>query len=81
MMSMELIRDMLAWCTVINLGILIVWFLFFSLAQNWIYALHNRWFKLTIEQFNVIHYAGMALFKIGILLFNLVPYLALRIVG
>jgi hypothetical protein len=27
-----------------------------------------------------LHYAGMALYKIGILLFNLVPYIALRIV-
>jgi len=28
-----------------------------------------------------LHSAGMALYKIGILLFNLVPYIALRIVG
>ena len=27
------------------------------------------------------HYAGMAVYKIGIRRFNLVPYLALRIVG
>lgn len=81
MMSMELIRDMLAWCAVINLGLLIGWFLFFSLAHNWMYSLHQKWFQLTVEQFDTIHYVGMALFKIGILLFNLVPYLALRIVG
>ena len=32
-------------------------------------------------QFDALHYAGIALYKIGILLFNLVPYIALRIVG
>jgi hypothetical protein len=35
---------------------------------------------LSIEKFDAIHYAGMAYFKIGIFLFHLVPYLALRIV-
>ena len=45
------------------------------------YRLHSRWFRLSVEQFDVLHYAGMARDKIGILLFNLVPYIALRIVG
>ena len=42
---------------------------------------YGRWFHLSVEQFDVMHYAGMALFKIGILLFHLVPYIALQIVG
>ena len=36
---------------------------------------------MSAEQFDAIHYAGMAMYKIGILLVNLVPYVALRIVG
>jgi hypothetical protein len=42
---------------------------------------YGRWLHLSVEQFDALHYAGMALFKIGILLFNLVPYIALQIVG
>ena len=80
-MTLEQIRDMLAWCTVINLGLLIWWFLFIALAHDWTHRYHNKWFKLSVEAFDSMHYAGMGLFKIGILLFNLVPYLALRIVG
>jgi hypothetical protein len=34
-----------------------------------------------VEQFGAINFAGIALYKLGILLFNLVPYVALRIVG
>ena len=45
------------------------------------HGLHSRWFYLSREQFDALHYAGMALYKIGILLFNLVPYIALHIVG
>ena len=79
-MTIEVIRGVLAWSAVINLGLLLWWFLFFSLAHDWTYRFHGKWFKLTIEQFDALHYGGMAVFKLGILLFNLVPYLALRIV-
>lgn len=80
-MTLETVRAVLAWCTVINLGLFIWWFLFFALAHDWMYRLHGRWFKITVEKFDSLHYAGMALFKMAILLFNLVPYLAMRIVG
>lgn len=79
-MTFELLRDALGWCTLINFGLLILWFLFVTLAHGWTYRLHRRWFKLSEEAFDAIHYAGMGLFKIGVLLLNLVPYLALRIV-
>ena len=80
-MTLETVRAVLAWCTVINLGLFIWWFLFFALAHDWMYRLHGRGFKITVEKFDSLHYAGMALFKMAILLFNLVPYLAMRIVG
>ena len=80
-MTMEIVRDTLAWCAVINLGLLLWWFLFLTVAHDWTYRLHGKWFKMSRENFDAIHYGGMAAFKLGILLFNLVPYLALRIVG
>jgi hypothetical protein len=45
------------------------------------HEIHGRWFHLSREQFDALHYAGMSVFKIGILLFNLVPLVALSIVG
>ena len=80
-MGIELTRNFLLWCTIINYGILLLWFLFFALAHDWIYGFHSRWFRLSREQFDAIHYAGMAVFKIGIILFNLVPFVVLWIVS
>lgn len=80
-MSLDLARDILLWCTVINYAVLVLWFLVFRSAHGWMYRLHGRWFRLSPEQFDAIHYGAMALYKIGILLLNLVPYLALRIVA
>ena len=81
LMSIVIVRKVLLWCAIINYSVLIVWFLFFMLAHGWMYSFHGRWFHLSVEQLDALHYAGMALYKIGILLFNLVPYIALRIVG
>jgi hypothetical protein len=80
-MTLELIRATLAWSTLLNFVVLLSWFLLFVLARDWMYRLHSRWFRLSEETFAALHYGGMGLFKLGILLFNLMPYLALRIIG
>ena len=80
-MSLEVLRHFLLWCTIINYVILLVWFLLFTLARDAFHRLHGRWFRLSGEQFDALHYAGMSVFKIGIMLFNLVPFIVLCIVG
>ena len=73
--------NFLLWCTILNYAILFLWFIAFCLAHDWMFKLHGRWFRLTTTQFDVIHYGGMAAYKIGILLLNLAPYIALNIVA
>lgn len=80
-MSIEIVREILLWCAIINYAVLLCWFLCFILAHDWIQRFHGRWFRMSVEQFDAVHYAGMAIYKIGILLLNLVPYLALLIIG
>lgn len=80
-MTLQFASNFLLWCTVLNYAVLLVWFVAFMLAHGWMRRLHGRWFRLSEECFDGIHYAGMAVYKIGILLFNLVPYVALRILA
>lgn len=80
-MGIETLKQFLLWCLAINYAILLVWFLAFSLARTWVFELHGRWFRLDEERFDAIHYAGMALYKVGIFLFNLTPYVALLIMS
>jgi len=80
-MNMRMVEEFLLWCGVINYGMLLVWFLFFTRAHAWLYRITGRWFRLSVEQFDALNYIGIAIFKIGIILCNLVPYVALRIVG
>jgi hypothetical protein len=71
--EIEIVRNGLVWCAVTNYGILLVWFLFFTLGHDWMYQFHGRWFHFSVEQFDMLHYAGMSIFKIGIILFESGP--------
>ena len=51
------------------------------MGRDWTYGFHGKWFRLSAEDFDRVHYRGMLTFKLGIFLFNLVPYPALRIAG
>ena len=74
------IREILLWSLVVNYGILIIWFAAFRFAHDPLYRIHSRWFKLSAETFDAIHYAGMAIYKVGVLLLNLAPFIALHII-
>ena len=76
-MNVEFLKGFLLWCLIVNYGILILWFVVFVFARTWLFKLHTRWFRLAPESFDVVHYGGMAIYKIGVLLFNLAPFAAL----
>lgn len=79
-MSVEIITKVLAWCTTINLALLILGAILFRISRGWIFRIHGRWYNLSNDQFNAINYGAIAFYKILFLVFNLIPYLALRIV-
>lgn len=80
-METTLARDFFLWCAIINYGILMCWFFCFVVAHDWMLRWHCRWFRMSTEQIYVVHYGGMAVYKIVVLLFNLVPYVALLIMA
>ena len=79
-MSIELMKSFLLWCLLANYGVLLIWFAVLVSARGWLFRMHTRWFKLAPETFDVVHYSAMAVYKIGILLFNLTPLLALCLI-
>lgn len=78
-MTVEFFAEVLLWSAAINYGVLVVWFAMFTLVHDWMHRLHGRWFRLSVERFDALHYAALAFYKLCIILFNLVPYIALRI--
>ena len=80
-MEINTVRAFFMWCTIINGGLLVLSFLICACAGDWVYRMHSRWFAISREAFNVAIYSLIGLFKILVLALNLVPYLALLIVG
>jgi hypothetical protein len=80
-MSIELLTQFLGWCAVLNIALLMWWVFFMTFAHDWVYKWHSKWFYLEQQRFDAIHYAGIAFYKLSIILFNIAPYLALRIIA
>ncbi|MBI84271.1 MAG: hypothetical protein CMJ81_13805 [Planctomycetaceae bacterium] len=77
--TIDNLRTLLGWCTIINVAVMLAWFLVFIFARNFVLKMHTRWFKISDERFDEIHYTMMGHYKLAVFLFNLVPYLVLRL--
>ncbi len=79
-MAFEIIREVLGWCAVMNVGFLLCWWFIVKQAHDFVYGTHGGLFKLSEERVSEIHYTFLLFFKLCIILFNIVPYSALCIV-
>jgi hypothetical protein len=61
-----------------GLGFLLLWFFLYLIAPGWMFQINARWFDIGKRDFDLINYFGIGFLKICILLFFLLPYLAIR---
>lgn len=80
-MDIQTLTSFFMWCTIINTGFLVFLTLIFMLAPNLIYRLQSTFFPITRETFNIVIYSFIGLFKVVYLVFNVVPWIALEIIG
>ncbi|MGY0503687.1 DUF6868 family protein [Luteimonas sp. e5] len=75
--DLQMLRDLLGICVLLNYMVLLLWFGVIVFARDGLQRLHGRWFALDRHTFDALHYGAMAAYKVGILLFGLVPWVAL----
>ena len=80
-MDIQILTTFFMWCAIINGGFLILWAAFSVFAPELVYRTQSRWFPMSRETFNIVSYSFLGMFKIVFLVFNIVPYVALLIVG
>jgi hypothetical protein len=80
-MDMTTLTPFFMWCTILNVGLLISWALVWLAVPDLVYRIHSRWFAISREQFEWAFYCFMGVFKVFFIVFCLVPYLALLIIG
>jgi hypothetical protein len=81
MISLHELTILPGWCTAINIGIFLFSTLMTTLTKSFAANLHSKLFQLDPASLPKMYFEYLGNFKILILVFNLVPYLALRIMG
>jgi hypothetical protein len=81
METLEIIRKLLAWSTAINLGLLVLATIVLAAGREPIARIHAQLFGLSEEEISRQYFQYLANYKTAVLVFNLVPYAALHIVG
>jgi hypothetical protein len=81
MESMQTIREFLGWSTALNVVVLLFSTVVLSVSGAPIKRLHAKMFDMSESDLSRAYFQYLAQYKIAVLVFNLVPYLALRIAG
>ncbi len=79
-MTIDKLTELLMWCSIINIAILLIWWVFICFARDMIHRVHGRWFRLSPQEFDAIHYKVMAQYKMAFIILNVVPYIALKFI-
>ena len=80
-MDIQTLTTFFMWCTIMNGSLLVLWTTMCILVPDLVYRTQSKWFPIPRETFNVVIYSFLGLFKIVFLVFNVVPYVALLIIG
>ena len=80
-MTLAELTTFLGWSTLINFGLLTAMGLGIATMGTWMKGIHSRMFALPGERLDVLYFDYLGRYKALVLVFNAVPYVALKIMG
>ncbi len=81
MLDITTLQAFFMWCTILNLGVLIITGLFLAIGGDFVYWLQSKFFPIPRQTFDVAIYCWIGLYKLVVIVFNVVPWIALSIIG
>jgi hypothetical protein len=81
MTSIQSLTTFFGWCSVINIGVLLFSTLALLAMQGPISAIHSKMFGVKPENMPTTYFQYLGNYKIAILVLNVVPYFALRMMN
>jgi hypothetical protein len=82
---MEKIRKMLFWSMIIGFAVQIIWMVMIFLGGSWIYSFHSDLWDMdqyfSREFFYTANLVGIGMWKMAVILFFAIPWLAMKIAG
>jgi len=80
-MDVNQITTFLGWCTAINMGILAFAAIFLFIFKDFAIYTHSKLTGVSASKLPTLYFSYMANYKIGIIILNLVPYIALKLMS
>ncbi len=81
MSSLETLRAFFGWCTVLNMGILLIAGIVAGPMRGVVSGIHAKMYGLGEADLSRAYFQYLAHYKTAIFVFNLVPYIALVIIA
>lgn len=78
-MSLDTLARFFMWCTILNGGLFVFWSTMVMLCPDLTYRTQSKFWPIPRETWNVVMYSFLGLFKIVLIAFNIVPWVALSI--
>ena len=75
------IQAFLGWCLVLNIGILLLSTVFLGVLGGWASKLHAQIFNIDETWVRQMYFSYLAIYKIMVIVFNLVPWIAVSLLG
>ncbi|WP_028856033.1 DUF6868 family protein [Psychrilyobacter atlanticus] len=79
MNNIETIREFLGWCSIINIGLGLFSVIFITSLRGPILHIHSKIFNLDERDLSKAYFQFLGQYKTATIIFNIVPYLALKI--
>lgn len=77
-MSIDQLTQFFGWCTIINMGVIMVTSILLVFFRQSIARIHHRMMAVPESGLYRLYFQYLAAYKILLLVFNLVPWLALK---
>ncbi len=81
MNNIQVITEFLGWCTVINYAVLLFSTLMIIAIGDWAKTIHSKLFRISKDQLDPMYFNFLANYKLAVFIFNLAPYIALKIMA
>ena len=81
MNSIETLATFFGWCTVINVGIILLAVLFFGIFHDFAGKVHAKMFGITEEEAKAAFFHVFQQYRLAVVVLNVVPFIALSLMA
>ena len=81
MMTLSQVTELLGWASILNIVFLLITTASLVLMREFVISTHSKMFNISKDELPAIYFTYLANYKVISLIFFIVPYISLKIMG